>query len=727
MSHHTQPGFLSGSSKMSMLMRAQDWAASELGSPMVWPESLRALVGVMLDAPQPMFVAWGPKRIMLYNDAYRPFLDRGQPETLGRPIFELRPDLRPAVELIMDRTFAGESIELDDGKIILHPDGTSEVAHFTSSYTPVRDDTGAIAGLLCVCTDIAGHAFRLMLEERLRSLADPQDIMAAAAELLASHLSADRAGYAEVDADGDGCLVERDWHAPGTSSLAGRHTLNGQPLVSALRAAHIVRLDDARADPFTAQSDALPFLAPDARAAIVVPLVKNGHFGAAFFVHHNEPRRWSKASELLVREVAERTRTAVERARAESALLAANAALEQRLAANATEREAFIAELRQSQRMEAVGQLTGGLAHDFNNLLTVISVSLEILEAHAEEGHFGQGMERYISAALGATGRAAALTHRLLAFSRRQTLAPKPVNADMLIGAMRDLVQHTAGPRVALEVTGTPGLWLAWADPGQLEDVVLNLCINARDAMPHGGRLTIATSNAWVDEYRGQELDMAAGEYVSLRVTDTGTGMSPDVVSHVFEPFFTTKPTGAGTGLGLSMIYGFAKQSGGQVHVRSVAGEGTSMCLYLPRHQEKAQRPRFGAPSTSPLQDGQGKTFLVVEDEPTVRMLVVTVLDGMGYATLEAGNGAAGLKTVLSDARIDLLITDVGMPGGMNGRQLADAARIVRPGLKVLFITGYADQAAIGAGQLEPGMHVLAKPFATKVLAERIEAILAER
>lgn len=720
------PNFFAGSSEMSLLMRAHDWAATELGAPAVWSQILRALVGVILDSRQPMFVAWGPKRIMLYNDAYSPLLEHGHPATLGRPFFDQWPELRTAVEPIMDRTFKGEPIHMDDSEVVLHRNGYPEVAHFSFSYTPVRDEAGMVAGLLCVCTETTGDAFRLALEERLRRLADPREVMAAAAELLGNHLSADRAGYAEINVAGDGFTVERDWCAPRMPSLAGRHHLDefGKSLIAALRAGHTVRFDDALVEPLTAgEGVAPPFVAAGTRAAITVPLIKDGRLDAALYVHHSEPRRWTNEAEVLVREVAERTWAAVERARAEAALREANERLEQRLATGLTEREAIEETLRQSQKMEAVGQLTGGLAHDFNNLLTVISVNLELLEAQVAEGRFDE-LDRFIGAALGATGRAAALTHRLLAFSRRQTLDPKPINADRLVAEMQELVRRTVGPEIKVEVVGTPGLWPALADPNQLENALLNLCINARDAMPDGGRLTIETANVSLDESAAWGRDMTPGQYVALAVTDTGTGMTPDVIAHAFDPFFTTKPIGMGTGLGLSMIYGFAKQSGGQVRIHSAVDQGTTLRIYLPRHWEKARREPAQWDSSKSPRAGIGETFLIVDDEPMVRMAIATVLKGLGYAAIEASDGASGLKVLQTDERIDLLITDVGMPGGMNGRQLADAARLARPGLKVLFITGYAENAAIGDGQLEPGMHVLTKPFAMKVLANRIKAII---
>jgi PAS domain S-box-containing protein len=378
----------------------------------------------------------------------------------------------------------------------------------------------------------------------------------------------------------------------------------------------------------------------------------------------------------------------------------------------------------QSQKMEAVGQLTGGLAHDFNNLLTGISGSLELLQSRLSQGKLDQ-LERYASAAQGAAKRAAALTHRLLAFSRRQTLDPKPTDVNRLVGNMEDLIRRTIGPAAHLEVVGAVGLWHTLIDPNQLENAILNLCINARDAMPDGGRITIETANKWMDERAAADRDLSPGQYLSVCVTDTGTGMAPDVIAHAFEPFFTTKPLGEGTGLGLSMVYGFVRQSGGQVRIYSEVGQGTTMCLYLPRLFDSVDlhAPDTNVSSREPAK-GSGEIVLVIDDEPTVRLLITEILEQLGYSSIEVADGPTGLKILQSSARVDLLITDVGLPGGINGRQVADAARLSRPQLKVLFITGYAENAVIGNGHLEPGMQILTKPFSIDAMALRVSSMI---
>ena len=412
-----------------------------------------------------------------------------------------------------------------------------------------------------------------------------------------------------------------------------------------------------------------------------------------------------------------------ERKQAEAALREFNAVLEQRVALAIAERESAEEKLRQSQKMEAVGQLTGGLAHDFNNLLTGIGGSLELLGKRLSQGRF-EDLERYLAAAQESARRAAALTHRLLAFSRRQTLDPRATDAGRLVSGMEDLIRRTMGPAISVRVVLAQDCWSTLVDPPQLENALLNLCINARDAMPDGGSLSIEISNEELDQPRAAALDLAPGQYVRLCVEDSGAGMPPEVIARAFDPFYTTKPLGAGTGLGLSMVYGFARQSGGQARIASTLGQGAIVCLFVPRHRVApiCETPAETQALMQPA--GTGRTVLVVDDEPSVRMLVSEIVEELGFTPVEAEDGASALKILRSTLCLDLLISDVGLPGGMNGRQVADAGRLLRPGLKVLFITGYAETAVLGEGALEPGMHVATKPFAMAQLAARISAIV---
>ena len=380
-------------------------------------------------------------------------------------------------------------------------------------------------------------------------------------------------------------------------------------------------------------------------------------------------------------------------------------------------------QLRQSQKMEAVGQLTGGIAHDFNNLLTGITGALDLLSRRIEQGRL-ESTGRYIEMAMSSANRAASLTHRLLAFSRRQPLEAKAVDANRMVVSMDDLLRRTLGEKIELEIVVADDLWLTLCDPHQLENALLNLVINARDAMPDGGHLTIATENASFDsQAAAAEAGVNPGSYVMVAVSDTGFGMGEDVIARAFDPFFTTKPIGQGTGLGLSMIYGFTKQSEGTVRIVSAPDVGTTVRLYLPRYRGKvaeAEELRVTPPRAE-----SGETVLIVEDDKTVRTLVLEVLRDLGYHALEAEDGPSGLQILNTTVPVDLLVTDVGLPG-LNGRQLADRARETRPTLKVLFITGYAENATFGGAHLDPGTQMITKPFAVEVLATRIKDMLAE-
>ncbi|MCK0550312.1 PAS domain-containing protein [Pseudomonas syringae pv. aptata] len=411
------------------------------------------------------------------------------------------------------------------------------------------------------------------------------------------------------------------------------------------------------------------------------------------------------------------------RKKAEEAVRELNQTLEQRIEQAVFEREQIEDALRHSQKMDAVGQLTGGIAHDFNNLLAGISGSLELITKRLAQGRVGD-VDRYVSVAQGAVRRAASLTHRLLAFSRRQTLSPRVTDVNGLIHDMEELIARTVGPEIDIKVVAQNDLWPALIDHAQLESSLLNLCLNARDAMPNGGRIIIETANASLEECTDPDHGIPAGEHLSIRVTDTGIGMSPDIAAKAFEPFFTTKAIGAGTGLGLSMVYGFVRQSGGQIRVESIEGQGTSVVMHLPRHTaENAPRPVEPEAIEEPPHH-TGETVLIVDDEPSVRMLVAEVISGLGYNCLEAADAQSGLQILQSDTRIDLLISDIGLPGGMNGREMADAAGDCRPGLPTLFITGYAKTSVLDDCHLRPCTQVLTKPFGLDALAGRVTGLI---
>ena len=378
--------------------------------------------------------------------------------------------------------------------------------------------------------------------------------------------------------------------------------------------------------------------------------------------------------------------------------------------------------LRQSQKMEAVGQLTGGIAHDFNNMLTGIIGSLELLRRRLARGRI-EDLDSLIDLGVTSANRAAGLTHRLLAFSRRQSLDSKPVEMNTLVVSMGELLQRSINESIQLDMQLSEPLWVAEADPNQLESALLNLVINARDAMPDGGKLAVKTCNQYLDSrFTAAHSNLDPGDYVVLSVTDTGCGMPQSTISRAFDPFFTTKPIGQGTGLGLSMIYGFSKQSRGHVAIDSEVGKGTTVSLYLPRFGgDVPQDKPVDVPHAPFAQNGE--TVLIVEDDPAVRVLVSTVLSELGYAFVEAGDADSAVPILDSGQRIDLLISDVGLPG-MNGRQLAEIGRQYRPELKVLFITGYAEHAAVRGGFLDPGMQMITKPFTFDLLTAKVREMI---
>jgi signal transduction histidine kinase len=379
-------------------------------------------------------------------------------------------------------------------------------------------------------------------------------------------------------------------------------------------------------------------------------------------------------------------------------------------------------QLRQSQKMEAVGQLTGGLAHDFNNMLQGIMGPVELIQRLVALRRT-DGLERYCTMAMSSAKKAAALTHRLLAFSRRQPLDPTLIDANRLVSSMDELLCRTMGEMVAISFVLADAPCLTVCDANQLESALLNLSINARDAMPRGGTLTIATSQETIDaQYAATQRDAKPGRYICVAVTDSGEGMPPDVVKQAFEPFFTTKPLGQGTGLGLSMVYGFAGQSGGFATIYSHQGLGTTIRLYLPS-AEQSTAPSEAVDTPLTLREGSGETILIVEDEEDVRQLLVDVFTDVGYTVLTAHDGPSGLSILQSPVRIDLLVSDVGLPQ-MNGRQMVDAAKSFRPHLRVLFLTGYAEMAAARGGFLGEGMQMIVKPFSIDAIINRVQGLL---
>jgi signal transduction histidine kinase len=700
--------FLDGGGEMGAYMRAHDWSKTPLGSPDRWPQSLRTAVRLMLNTRHPIYIFWGNEGACLYNDAYRQSIGpERHPGSLGRPAREVWDEIWDVIGPQFDQVMAGRGATWHENQLLpITRNGRRETVYWTYSYGPIDDETAAtgVGGVLVVCTETTEQVLSA------RRSAEEVERFAALFEQAPTFMAMLR---------GPAHRFERA--NPAYQRLIGHRDILGRTV-----------------------AEALPYAAAQGYVALLDQAYRSGEaYAANRATYVMEPVPGGSVIERYVDFVFQPIRDAMdavtgifvvgvdvtERALADTALRASEARLREAnetLEANVRSRtrELMVAEeaLRQSHKMEAVGQLTGGLAHDFNNLLTGIIGSLELLQMRLAQGRYDSA-DRYLSAARGAAGRAAALTQRLLAFSRRQTLDPKATDINRLVAGIEDLIRRSVGPVIAVEVVGAAGLWSTLVDAPQLENALLNLCINARDAMPDGGRIVIETANKSLDDRAAAERDVAPGQYVSLCVTDTGTGMTPEVIGRAFDPFFTTKPLGAGTGLGLSMVYGFVRQSGGQVRIDSEVGTGSTICLYLPKHHGAAAAAEAVAARLEAV-PRSGKVVLVIDDEATVRMLAAEVIQEAGYSAIEAADGVAGLKILESNVRVDMLITDVGLPGGLNGRQVADAGRVLRPGLKVLFITGYAENAVVGNGCLDPGMELLTKPFAIDALAKKIRDLV---
>jgi PAS domain S-box-containing protein len=502
----------------------------------------------------------------------------------------------------------------------------------------------------------------------------------------------------------------------------------------------IVRSDDITADPRygkNAPRKGMPEGHLPVRSYLAVPVTsRSGDVLGGLFFGHKETNVFTERSERGLSGLAAEAAVAIdnvrlsqsaqheleERKRTQEALEQLNATLEQQVAERTEQLRRNEEALRQSQKMEAIGQLTGGVAHDFNNLLQVIIGNIDTLQRilPPESGR----LQRSARNAMAGAQRAAALTQRLLAFSRRQPLDPKPIDVNVLVNGMSEMVHRTLGETISVETVIGAGLWRVEADPNELEAAILNLAVNARDAMPKGGRLTLETGNAHIDEsYVAAHREVVPGQYVVLSVTDTGVGMDADTVTQAFEPFFTTKPVGHGTGLGLSQVYGFVKQSGGHVKIYSEMGQGTTVKLYLPRLATEVAEESASEKQLLPEAELE-ETVLVVEDDQDVRSYSTEILRELGYRVLEAHDGPSALRILDQQPRVDLLFTDVVLPGGITGAQVAAQATAARPTLKVLFTTGYARNAIVHHGRLDKGVQLITKPFSFNELAAKIRDVL---
>jgi PAS domain S-box-containing protein len=575
----------------------------------------------------------------------------------------------------------------------------------------------------------AQRIFMLELGDALRH-GSSDDALRAVSALMGRHFAVNRVGYGHLDPDEDVFDYTVCWTDENTVPLLGRFPAQafGAKIVGKLSAGETVVVEDLLQDALSDESLTRETAAKvDTRAILVVPFVRAGRLRTIVYLNSGPARRWAEEEIAFMEEVAERTRQVIEKSEAEAALQALNATLEARVEERTAALRAAEDALRQSQKMEAIGQLTGGVAHDFNNLLTIVTGGLDMIRRQLPKlppSDATARIERARDMSLEGVRRATVLTNRLLAFSRQQPLSPEVIDPNKLVAGIAELLRRTLGETVALETVLGGGLWRTEADTNQLESALVNLAVNARDAMPDGGKVTIETANAHLDSayVTGLADPVTEGQYVMIAVSDTGTGMDRKTLERAFDPFFTTKEVGKGTGLGLSQVYGFVRQSAGHVKIYSESGHGTTVKIYLKR--SRGQEEPASEPVASHAAQAIGRErILVVEDDEALRDYSSDILRELGYQVTQASNAEEALKAFERGA-FDLLFTDVVMPGGMNGRQLADEAARRQPGLKVLFTTGYSRNAIVHQGRLDAGIQMISKPFAYDELAAKIRAVL---
>ena len=744
--------------EMLELVQSKDWSKTALGAREGWSASLKMAVDIVLASPFPMALRWGPDFTLIYNGGYRPILGDKHPWALGRPAREAWSEVWSQIEPAHLAILEGGPAIFNDN-VLLRIQRRGEVwddAHFIVSYSPVRDETAptGVGGVFVTAIEITE---RLENEAALAEKTRALEILNRTAKAVAVETDVERVVQTVTDAGVElvgaqfGAFFYNVLDEAGGSymlySLSGvpREAFSKFPMprntavfAPTFAGEGVVRSGDITQDPrygHNAPRQGMPEGHLPVRSYLATPVKSaDGTVLGGLFFGHADRDVYGEATEEFVSTLAGQAAIAIDRARlfeaprrevaqrtlAEAELQQLNATLEERVAAQVAERALAEEALRQSQKMEAVGQLTGGVAHDFNNLLTVILGGLDTIlrSGPADHGRIRRAAEM---AQQGAQ-RAASLTARLLAFSRRQPLQPRPCDLNALVRDMTELLHRTLGETIELEGVLSPRLWRVEVDPNQLESAILNLAVNARDALPGGGKLTIETANASLDEtYVATEAEVVAGQYVVISVSDNGAGMSKEVLARVFEPFFTTKEVGKGTGLGLSMVYGFVKQSGGHVTVYSEEGQGTSIKLYLPRHLGDGALTAANAPQPPPAHGDE--VILMVEDNEDVRAYSAMILKELGYHVLEAADADAALALLDRTPQVDLLFTDVVLPG-KSGRVLADTALAMRPGLPVLFTTGYSRNAIVHHGRLDAGVQLLSKPFTFDQLAVRVRDIL---
>ncbi len=683
------------------LVRGFDWSSTPLGPREGWSTELGATVSNVINSPIPKVLMWGTDPVMIYNDGYSVIAGGYHPRALGGSVREVFAEIWDFNRDVMERGLRGETFSSLEQLMVLNRNGAPEEVYFDLFYTPVYEN-GVVAGVLCTVIEITERvntARALARQEaELRTITDALPVLISYIDSDHRYRFANRHYYTWLG------------HAPEqvigahVRDVVGEATYNARlPLIErALKGEEIVA--DAT----------MPHQDGSDRAAEIhyLPRVENGVVLGFHVLVFDVQERADREADLA--------RQVRHRARAEEQLRQLNETLEARVIEEIGERRRAEQVLVQSQKMETVGKLTGGVAHDFNNLLQVISGNLQLL---GKDVAGNPRAEQRVANAMGGVSRGSKLAAQLLAFGRRQALEPRVVNATRMVRDMDDMLRRAIGEGIEIETSVGGGLWNSFIDPAQLENAILNLAINARDAMEGTGKLTIEIGNATLDaDYAARHAEVAPGQYVMLAVTDTGSGMTPDVLQKVFEPFFSTKGEGKGSGLGLSMVYGFVKQSGGHVNIYSEVGEGTTVKLYLPR--STAPEDVEVSIDNGPVVGGT-ETVLVVEDDEEVRTTVVEMLTDLGYRVLKAVDASNALSVIDSGIPIDILFTDVVMPGKLKSPELARMARERLPGIAVLFTSGYTENSIVHGGKLDAGVELLSKPYTREALARRLRHVVA--
>jgi len=712
--------------EMAERVRRHDWDSTPLGPPAQWPDVLKTTVALSLASHFPQAIVWGPDLITLYNDAFMPILG-SKPEALGRPFNEVWREAWSEIGPIVGAAFDGQATFIENFPLVIERGGGPEQAYFTFCYSPIRDQFGKVVGMLDTVTETTATVFmtqRLAVLDAIGSAVanatDPQAIMAATARILAAHLNLSNCAYADMDEDEDGFTIRGDWARAGSPSIVGHYRLAdfGRLAVANLGAGKPLVINDNLAE--LAPEEAAAFQSIGIAATICVPLIKNGRLTALMAIHDKTPRIWSSNDLALLLEVTERSWAHIERARADAAVregLAAlaelNATLEQRVEERTTRLRQTEAALHQSQKLEAIGQLTGGVAHDFNNLLTIIRSSVDFLRM---PNLSDERRQRYMTAVSETVERASKLTSQLLAFARRQPLTPEIIDVRKQVRSLGDMLETVTGARIHVKVELCEQPCYIRADLSQFETALINMALNARDAMNGQGTLWLRLNcGAGMPPIRGHA---GAGQaFAAIALEDTGTGIAPEALEHIFEPFFTTKEVGKGTGLGLSQVFGFAKQSGGNVDVSTVVGKGSVFTLYLPEVEPEEQHEPEGEENSLLVLEKGRRRVLVVEDNLEVGRFANQILQDLGYETAWATNAEQALEMVGPDAMaFDAIFSDVVMPG-ISGIALARQLRQRRKDLPVVLTSGYSEELAHSGHE---GFAFLSKPYS----ADQVSRVL---